>query len=479
MLMNDRWCGWRTWNFAGLAVFGGSLAACGGTYDEPPLGTVTSPAVRAEQKALGLGLAHTCVILSDRRVKCWGRNDYAQLGLGHVNDRGDQSGEMGDGRNIVLLGTRTALALAAGDLHTCALLNNNQVACWGSNQWGQLGIGDNSGGNLKRGDVSSEMGSNLIQVNLGAGRWARAIGSGASFSCALMDNNQIKCWGINTHGCLGSGDDGNVVQFRVAPSWQLDFGPGRWVKSFALGSYHGCAILDNNNVKCWGAGYLGQQGRDSTEDYGDAPNELNDGFVVPLGQGRTAKALDAGGHHTCAWLDNDSVKCWGANDRGQLGLGDIQNRGDGLDVYGMSEMGDALDPVVLPGIKIGLSAGRSEEGHTCAIGAFNEPNCWGPNRFGGLGLGHTDTIGDDEETGVEWTYLGTNQQNITYLAVAIATGGFHTCAVLQTGALKCWGANESGQLGNGDDGRTNPNKAAIGDQGGETGNGIPVVNVGN
>jgi len=109
------------------------------------------------------GSAYSCFILDNGSVKCWGENNLGQLGLGDIINRGDNSSDMGDNLTIVDLGTgRTATAIATGDSHTCALLDNASVKCWGENSYGQLGLGDNS----TRGDNSSEMGDNLPIISL-------------------------------------------------------------------------------------------------------------------------------------------------------------------------------------------------------------------------------------------------------------------------------------------------------------------------
>ena len=109
------------------------------------------------------GSAHSCYMLDNGSVKCWGKNNLGQLGLGDTSNRGDNSSEMGDNLTIVDLGTgRTATAIEAGDNHTCAILDNASVKCWGSNASGQLGLGHTS----NRGDNSGEMGDDLPAISL-------------------------------------------------------------------------------------------------------------------------------------------------------------------------------------------------------------------------------------------------------------------------------------------------------------------------
>ncbi|MBI3976703.1 MAG: hypothetical protein HY331_00825, partial [Chloroflexi bacterium] len=142
------------------------------------------------------GNAHTCALLGNGTVKCWGWNNAGQLGLGDTNNRGDGSNEMGSNLPAVQLGG-TAVALTAGIWHTCALLSDSAVKCWGQNNYGQLGLGDTD----SRGDGPNEMGTNLPAVQLGG--TAVALTAGGSHNCALLNDGVVKCWG---YGLLGLGD---------------------------------------------------------------------------------------------------------------------------------------------------------------------------------------------------------------------------------------------------------------------------------
>ena len=156
--------------------------------------------------AFAEGTFHTCGILDDGTVKCWGQNTSGQLGLGDTVDRGDNPNEMAGNLPPVALGTgRSAVALAAGDLHSCALLDDGTVKCWGENSSGQLGLGNTA----DRGDGAGEMGDNLATVALGTGRTAVAIAAGDVHTCALLDDASVKCWGGNSTGQLGLGNTTN------------------------------------------------------------------------------------------------------------------------------------------------------------------------------------------------------------------------------------------------------------------------------
>ena len=142
---------------------------------------------------IACGSNHTCVILDDGTVKCWGYNNNGQLGLGDTNNRGDGSSEMGDNLPIVDLGTgRTAVQISASQSHTCVIPDDGSVKCWGNNIDGQLGYGDTN----NRGDGSNEM-NNLPVVDLGTGRTAIQISSGNNHTCVILDNGSVKCWGEN------------------------------------------------------------------------------------------------------------------------------------------------------------------------------------------------------------------------------------------------------------------------------------------
>ncbi len=171
--------------------------------------------------------------------------------------------------------------------------------------------------------------------------------------CALLDNDRVKCWGRNTVGQLGQGHArtlGESTTDGVATIPAIGLGTGRTATQIVANGNlvtisgvnteigHSCALLDNGSVKCWGYNSVGQLGLGDTDARGDGPGEMGDSFpAIDLGSGRTATQIDAGVNHSCALLDNDRVKCWGRNTVGQLGLEDGDARGDGP-----GEMGDNL-----------------------------------------------------------------------------------------------------------------------------------------
>ncbi len=412
---------------------------------------------------LALGGNFTCALLDDGRVKCWGGNSQGQLGLGDTLPRGDNPGEMGANLPAVSFGTgRRAISLAAGDSHACAILDNGALKCWGENTWGQLGVGDGS----DRGDQAGEMGDSLPPVSLGTGRIVRNVSAGDMHTCAILDNQQLKCWGENFVGQLGLGN--TVPRGKNSTNMgdslpAVALGTGRTAASVAAGGLHTCAILDNGQTKCWGSNAYGKLGLGDTAHRGDNAGEMGDALpTVNFGTGRVASLLAGGTVHTCAVLNNAGVKCWGFNSTGGLGLGDTSHRGDGP-----GEMGDNL-PLV------GLGSGRTALGvavgefHSCARLDASEMKCWGNGTYGALGLGDVNVRGDQAgEMGdsLPVVSLGTGRS-----AVAIAAGSPHTCALLDNGRAKCWGRNSSGELGLGD---TNDR----GDDANEMGDFLPYVDL--
>jgi alpha-tubulin suppressor-like RCC1 family protein len=178
--------------------------------------------------ALTAGGSHACAWLDGGVIKCWGRNQDGQLGLGDADNRGDGPDEMGDHLPTIDL-AEGVLAVAAGLGHTCALLDGGAIKCWGVNADGQLGLGDAR----TRGALPNEMAVHLPTVDLGEHRDQTeprsviGIALGFAQSCGLLSNGAVKCWGSGEAGALGSGDvdargDGpNEMADALAP---IDFG---------------------------------------------------------------------------------------------------------------------------------------------------------------------------------------------------------------------------------------------------------------
>ncbi|MBM4375767.1 MAG: hypothetical protein FJ095_11835 [Deltaproteobacteria bacterium] len=413
----------------------GGLCSCdaGGACGKKPL-TVSG---------LSVGGNHSCALFADGTVKCWGANASGQLGLGDMVRRGDKAAQMGDKLPFLEFGNgKTVKHLGSGEAHNCAILNGGSLKCWGSNADGQLGLGDTAA----RGNDSGEMGEFLPPVNLGKGRTAVAVALGSSHTCALLDDSTVKCWGLNDAGQLGLGDTsrrGNNPGEMGDSLPAVDLGKGKKAMAIVAGAEHTCALLDDSTVKCWGGNDFGQLGLGNTLRRGDNTNEMGDALpVINLGTNKKAMAISAGLTRTCAQLDDATIKCWGSGPSGQLGQGDAQNRGDN-----MNEMGDNLKPIDL-GTNKKLLSHFGGAGHLCAKLDDESVKCWGRNLDGQLGLGDTAARGNEpNEMGekLPTVDLGKGEK-----AVSMSLGLVHTCALLSSGAVKCWGKGDDGQLGLGD-----------------------------
>ena len=327
--------------------------------------------------------------------------------------------------------------LALGSRHACARLDDGAVKCWGRNDDNQLGV--DAAGNI--GDEPHEMGSALRAVDLGPGRIALDIVAGAYHTCARLDDGAVKCWGSGSLGQLGLGE--NEPRVPGEPPKSVDLGRGRTAVEIAAGAHHTCARLDDGAVKCWGSGGSGALGLGDEQIRGWAPGQMGDALPsVDLGPDRVAVEIAAGGNHTCARLDDGSVRCWGDNTHAQLGLGEPTEcpRGGPCPTTARGdepgEMGSEL-----PAVDLGTGRTAVElalgEAHTCALLDDGSVRCWGDPYRGALGtpspVGKRGDRPSEMGDALPRVDLGPDR------AVEITAGGHATCARLEDGKVKCWG----------------------------------------
>jgi len=146
---------------------------------------------------------------------------------------------------------RTAKAICGGWYHNCAILDDDTVKCWGHGGNGQLGYGD----------TTTRDAPPATPVDLGTGRTAKAVACGFSSTCAILDDDSLKCWGSNGYGQLGVGDDNGMNTDKTSPTAVVATNLGAGVKSVATAADHTCAVLNDGSLKCWGMGMYVPLGR--------------------------------------------------------------------------------------------------------------------------------------------------------------------------------------------------------------------------
>ncbi len=297
-------------------------------------------------------------------------------------------------------GVAAMTTIAVGGSSSCAMTTTNPAGakCWGSNSYGQAGNGA-TGGNL------------TSAVNVGVMQRVSAIVAGESHTCALGDSlNQVFCWGLNSSGQVGN----NTTVNQVSPQHMLLQSTNKFLMAIAIsaGSAHTCALAPTAVAYCWGNNGSGRLGNGQiTNLSGGVPVNDPGNSGQPLAN---VRAISAGGTQTCAISGAagapGQVYCWGT---GYAALG--TNTG-----------------ITAKAVSVGNS-------HTCVVLANLSVKCWGDNTYGQLGNGSTTSA----------LYSAPVAASGITNAVDVVTGKYHTCALLSDQSIKCWGANSSGQLGNG------------------------------
>lgn len=348
------------------------------------LATVTS---------IATGSGHGCALLQDGTAKCWGSNSYGQLGIG-VNGKLLTSPASVRSSSTDPTALANIIQVVSGADHSCALLSNGTVECWGNGLYGQLGDGTVVSKN------SPVLVSGLSAVT--------RIAAGAYHNCAFLNDLTVKCWGYNGNGQLGNG---NTITQSV-PDLVLGLSN---VSKISAGSDHSCATLQSGEVKCWGDNYYGQLGDGNSS----STNTLSPNLAVLNISNPTALSL--GSTHSCAILSSGGVKCWGYNG-GQT----TNTLGAALSEY-MREIPVNVNNVAN---ESSLSAGYN---HSCVALIDGTAKCWGTNDSYQLGNGSITASSETNDV------LGL--KNVT----KIGSGNYFSCAVLSDQTVRCWGANDNGQ----------------------------------
>lgn len=346
---NKAYCwGSNSYGELGNNSYGGSLV---------PVAVYTGGVLNGKTiKSISTGY-NTCVVASDNKVYCWGRNNAGQLGN---NSLVDSSVPVAVDTSGVLNG-KTIKTVQVNNFHTCVIASDNNVYCWGYNYDGELG--NNSGANSSV-PVAVDISGSLN------GKTVKSLTLGALDTCVIASDNNGYCWGDNSLGQLGN----NVPSDSYTPTPIYTGGvlSGKTIKTIVAGDYHICAIASDSNAYCWGYNYHGQLGN------GTITNSLVPSSVSVSGalNGLTVKAISGGTNFSCAVASNGQAYCWGYNDHSQLG----SNSGNVYTPVAVNVSG-LLNGKVLNSI----SSSKTGDMHTCAISSENKIYCWGYNYYGALG----------------------------------------------------------------------------------------------
>jgi alpha-tubulin suppressor-like RCC1 family protein/O-glycosyl hydrolase len=354
---------------------------------------VLNGASLAQQRTTATGIAasysHSCAVTAAARVWCWGGNTDGELGDGTTETRLTP---------VEVAGTGPVSAVTTSESDSCALLDSGGIDCWGSNLSGQLGNKTENPSLVPTpADITEAVG----------------VADGVAHTCALMANGTVECWGANDDGQVGP----TKITTRGYPevTYPVPVAGIEHATAIAAAGNYSCALKLEGTVYCWGNNANGELGDGTME---------TTGTPVPVSGITDAVAIAAGESHACAVLRGGRVACWGSNGNGQLGNGTTTGSTVPVEVLGIESART-------------VTAGTA---HSCATLTNGTVDCWGAGGNGQLGNGES---GGEAQSTIPVQVAGLAE------AQAVAAGSWHTCTVLERGAARCWGADWTGQLGDG------------------------------
>jgi len=368
-------------------------------YAGDRLGVTVGSGSSVLAQSVSSGGGHTCALMQDATIRCWGNNTYGQLG---VNSTTSSSRPL----TVNLAGVRQVVT---GPDHTCALTLGGLVYCWGLNNQGQVGDGT----------LTNRSTPTLVSGLSGIAQIAVGGADGYGHSCALLASGQVRCWGVNKYNQVGGAGLWSSGSNGISSSTPVVVNGLPAAKSIAAGGWHSCAVLTTGNASCWG--YWGQY------QLGNKSNGTSGPVQVMGGADKTS--IDLGSRYSCA-ASGSALWCWGQNDVGQIGDGSV---------YSSTGTSSSVNVGNFGQFSLGLAK------TTCAIGIDGKTYCWGANQAGQIGDG--TTVQRNSPTQVQG--LAGSALSVSSGGYADATAGSQTCAVLSSGAVQCWGYNNYGQVGNG------------------------------
>jgi len=377
----------RGWAVAAL------LCACSGTADSEPLG----PGWLSAQR-------DTTCLLRGGDVTCWGENEWSGVDIS-----GDDRRDPAFTWPITEVGG-VAVDVDVGDEHSCAVLDDGAVVCWGEDEDGQLG------GEKRR---------NQDKIRTTVDAPFVSVSAGNLHTCAITDLGELWCWG--EVASLGVMNGFGKVMLDVP------------VVAVVAGNRDTCVLLEGGAVRCWeqrvepGEGLPANCRSEPACPEDDPccvdllPHEIGD-----IDLGGPAVEIVMSGSHRCARLEDGQVRCWGYNTHGRLGLGHTERIGDDE----TPAIGGRV-PLDAPAIAL-----ATENWRTCAVLDDGAVRCWGEGTGGVLGIAGVDDIGDDE------SILDVPAIPLEQAAEHVALGRNHACALMHDGDVRCWGDPRGNVLGN-------------------------------
>ncbi len=455
-------------------------------------------------KKVAAGLYHNCILTYAGRVKCWGDNGEKQLGYGSsdTSDRGTAANQMGTNLLSVNFGSLTAVDIAGGELHTCAILkganNLKVVKCWGSHRSeGILGIAANAV--IPSPNITDTEINIPVAFDPSLTGDITSLAAGSRQTCVLIGGKPV-CWGSGYHGGLGDQTLTHTSEkLSPIPAASLTSGNDRFAE-ISVSLFSACA-RNANAIKCWGENFHGMLGINaaSTTELTSVPSDSILGFpgatfIAIRGSQNRNVATDQYNTHRCAIYHtnstpNNSLKCWGHNYWGQCGRDDLLE--DIGSNSGNNAMSKAKDVILIPSSDttitnltvIDASLGAR---HTCALYKYTKTEgncisekqdikCWGDNEYNQAGQTDTSIDYGDNSPFVSATSTlfsgnisanGTDSSCITSeYPIQLASGLLHNCVLTSKNNVGCWGRNADGQLGKGNTGDVNLNTSTFIDLG--------------
>ena len=373
---------------------------------------------------ISAGLYNTCKITAAGALFCWGDNSYGQLTDGTFTNSATPLAISGMSAGVTDVSV-------SGDGYTICAVKSGSLYCWGDNATGQIGDGSSSD------RYTPTLVSSLASV--------QRVASAGNHTCALVLSRTIVseldeyCWGDNTYGQLGLGNNTNP---HASPTLVRSGG----VRDIAANRNHTCDVL-GGSIYCWGRNDWGQLGVGSLTDSNARGNAAMTGVQV-----------SSGWNHVCGITSAGAAKCWGANDDGQIGNLDC---GSYAPCVGGTSRFTTAQTVFGSVVFSSIVAGGSDSCGVASSGSLKTVQCWGYGGHGQMGAGQgspncESTMGGIHGHGGTLNEVCNNTRPTVIVGqkssgAAIGVGGFHIADTLfsSPAVMHAWGDDNVGQLGDG------------------------------